>query len=61
MMDFLHPAQLRLRCLELALSAPGDPVESARLFLAFVTGDDAKTTIERLRAIVADLEAAGVS
>jgi hypothetical protein len=35
--------ELRLRCLELAVRAPGDPLRNARDFHAFVTGEDAKT------------------
>lgn len=48
---------LRLRCLELAVRAPGDPMTNARDFHAFVTGEDAKTPRQTIDAA---LEAANV-
>lgn len=49
---------LRLRCLELAISAQAiDPVERAADFHAFITGQPAKTPREQ---ILAALEAADV-
>lgn len=53
-----HEEALRMGCLELAVKAPGDPLETARQFYAFVTGEDAKTPRQ---IIDAALEAAGVS
>jgi hypothetical protein len=49
--------QLRLKCLELAVQASGDPMTNARDFHAFVTGEDAKTPRQ---VIDAALEAANV-
>ncbi len=48
---------LRLRCLELATGVPGEPVETARRFYAFVTAEDAKTPRQLIDAA---LEAANV-
>ena len=53
-----EPEQLlRLKCLELALQAPGDPMTNARDFHAFVTGEDSKTPRQLIDAA---LEAANV-
>ena len=49
--------QLRLKCLELAVQAPGDPMTNARDFHAFVTGEAEKTPRQ---VIDAALEAANV-
>lgn len=52
-----YQEELRLKCLELAVRAPGDPMANARDFHAFVTGEDAKTPRQ---VIDAALEAANV-
>lgn len=48
---------LRLKCLELALQAGGEPVDQARRFYAFASGVDEKTPRQ---VIIEALERAGV-